>query len=82
MSLHIEQPVENIHLNSSMTPSIVKFPIASTPNSDPEKTFVNTIYSSDTRGQNRPNFNTNDPLEYVSNISNQQNKLYAIPSSA
>ena len=30
MSLHNDQSVENIHLNSSMTPSIAKFPIAST----------------------------------------------------
>ena len=82
MSLHNEQPVENIHLNSSMTHS--NFPIGSSRLRTLilKKTFVNTIYSSDTREKNRPNFNTNDPLECVSNISNKQTKFHAIPSSA
>ena len=51
--------------------SVVEVPIASTPISYFEETYIKNIYPAYTRKISRRHSNTNDSLQYVPNISNQ-----------
>ena len=44
-----------------------------------EKTYINVIYTDDTREKSRSTTNENDPLQNIPNIPNKQNKFSAIP---
>ena len=74
MSLHNDLSAENIHLNSSMTSPIANFPIVSTRlRTLIVKKQLSTRYTQVTQDEKAdPKQDTNDPLENVPNIPNQQ----------
>ena len=83
MPFHIKNfpksPTLLITLTSSNTS--VEFPIASTRLRSfiLKKTYINVIYTNHARERSRSTANENDSLQYVPNISDEQNKFSPIP---